>query len=122
MIDEAHSIGIGCSSRATAADVIKLIKHCIGEVAPNTVIATRDGCSSIGEIVASTLRLRLMIFPASVLAQIRGVKNYSSIAETKVGTPSVAEASALAALGPLARLVLPRQIGCFCTCAVAVLP
>ncbi|WP_433985081.1 cobalamin biosynthesis protein [Tunturiibacter empetritectus] len=43
------------------------------------------------------------------------------LAASRVGTANVAEASALASLGPTANLILPRQTGRFCTCAVAVL-
>lgn len=44
---------------------------------------------------------------------------HSSIAERAVGYASIAEASALAAAGPRARLVLPRIRGLGVTCAVA---
>jgi cobalt-precorrin 5A hydrolase len=116
----SYSIGIGCSSRATDADVIHLIQQCVNEIAPDTVLATLDRCSNIGRAVAAALKLRLELFPASVLAEVRGIKTWSSLAESRVGTASVAEASALASLGPNARLSLPRQTGHFCTCAVAV--
>jgi cobalamin biosynthesis protein CbiG len=116
------SIGIGCSSRATASDVIQLIQQCVSEITPGGMLATLDRCSKIGEAVADALKLQLVLFPASVLAQISGIKSQSSLAASKVGTPSVAEAAALASLGPTASLILPRQTGRFCTCAVAALP
>jgi cobalamin biosynthesis protein CbiG len=116
------SIGIGCSSRATASDVIELIRHCVSEIAPDSMIATLDRCSSVAEVVAAALGLRLVLFPASVLSLVPGVESHSSLAASRVGTGSVAEASALACLGSKARLIVPRQMGCFCTCAVAVLP
>ncbi|WP_213807316.1 cobalamin biosynthesis protein [Granulicella sp. dw_53] len=116
------SIGIGCSSRATGEDVIRLVESCVTEVAPDGILATLDRCAGIGEQVAKALGLRLMLFPASTLAQVSGVENPSAKALERVGTSSVAEASALAALGPEARLLIPRRIGSFCTCAVAVLP
>jgi cobalt-precorrin 5A hydrolase len=122
IMNKSCSIGIGCSSRATASDVIQLIQECVSEIAPYSILATLDRCSSIGEDVAATLKLRLMLFPAAVLAPIRGIKSQSPLAASKVGTSSVAEASALASLGPMARLILPRQTGRFCTCAVAILP
>jgi cobalt-precorrin 5A hydrolase len=115
------SIGIGCSSRATALDVVELIQDCVSEIAPGSMVATLDRCSGVAEIVAATLGLRLVIFPASVLSLVRGVESHSLLAASKVGTASVAEASALASLGPKARLIVPRQVGNFCTCAVAVL-
>jgi cobalt-precorrin 5A hydrolase len=115
------SIGIGCSSRATVEDVLQLVKSCAVEIAPDSIVATLDRRSTIGEAVAANLGLRLMLFPAETLAQVPGVKNHSSLATATVGTSSVAEAAALAALGPTARLTITRQTGRFCTCAVAVI-
>jgi cobalt-precorrin 5A hydrolase len=116
------AIGFGCSSRATVEDVISLIERCSVETVPGSIVATLDRCRSIGEAVAASLGLRLMVFPANVLTQIDGITSHSLLASAEVGTPSVAEAAALASLGPTARLTLPRQTGRFCTCAVAVLP
>ena len=116
------SIGIGCSSRAVASDVIELIQRCVSEIAPDSAVATLDRCSSIAEAVAAVLGLRLVLFPANVLSHVRGVQSHSLLAASTVGTANVAEAAALASLGPAARLILPRQTGRFCTCAVAVLP
>lgn len=116
------SIGFGCSSRATVEDVISLIEGCLVEIVPGSIVATLDRCTSMGEAVATSLGLRLMVFPTNVLSQITGVTSHSLLASAKVGTSSVAEAAALASLGPAAQLTLPRQAGRFCTCAVAVLP
>ena len=122
------AIGMGCSSRALSADIVALIRAClaeatrIGEAAPNTILATLDTRSHIGETVAAALGLRLVLFPASALAQATGTVTHSAAALRSVGTPSVAEAAALIALGPAARLSLPRRTGRLCTCAVAVLP
>ena len=116
------SIGFGCSSRASSEDILTLIKSCVEEVAADTVLATLDSRSPMGEAVASLLGLPLMLFSASTLALVAGTTIESSLALRTSGTPSVAEASALAALGPKARLVVPRHTGRLCTCAVAVLP
>jgi cobalt-precorrin 5A hydrolase len=116
------SIGMGCSSRAVSDDVVALILACVGEVVPDTILATLDSRSRVGEAVAGALGLRLMLFPASALAQIAGIATQSQIALRSLGTASVAEAAALIALGPEARLSLPRRTGRLCTCAVAVLP
>jgi cobalt-precorrin 5A hydrolase len=120
-VNQHVAIGIGCSSRATPADIISLIERCAIEIVPDSIIATLDHRSSIAEVVAATLGLKLMLFPGSTLAQISGVKNHSLLAYTMVGTSSVAEAAALASLGPQAQLSLARQTGRFCTCAVAVI-
>jgi len=116
------SIGIGCSSSATSNDVIHLIQSCVDEMLPGSLLATLDRCAGIGEIVATSLGLRLMLFSASSLAQVPGITIHSPMALGKAGTPSVAEASALLSLGPQARLIVPRQTGRLCTCAVAVMP
>jgi cobalt-precorrin 5A hydrolase len=116
------SIGMGCSSGALSADVVALIRTCVGEVLPDTILATLDSRARMGEIIAAALGLRLMLFPASALARVSGIATQSQIALRSSGTPSVAEAAALIALGPEARLSLPRRTGRLCTCAVAVLP
>jgi len=114
------SIGIGCSSRASSEDVIRLIQECVSEIIPGSLLATLDRRAGMGEIVADTLGLRLILFSASTLAQVAGTTVVSPAAAARTGTPSVAEASALAALGPHSRLIVPRQTGHLCTCAVAV--
>lgn len=113
------SIGIGCSSLATRDEVIRLIASSIDSIPSGTVLATLDRRASMGEVVASTLGLRLMLFSAKTLASVRGTTTYSSIALDKIRTANVAEASALAALGPSASLIAPQTKGRFCTCAVA---
>lgn len=115
------AIGFGCSSQATSDDVLALIKSCVTEIVPETTLATLDSRSHMGEAVASVLGLPLMLFSAATLASITGATIQSPFALRRSGTSSVAEASALAALGPHARLTVPRKTGRFCTCAVAVL-
>lgn len=118
---EQLSIGIGCSSRASSDDVIRLIEASIDQIPLGASLATIDRRASIGEIVASILGLRLVLFPASVLAGIAGVTTQSALALSKTRTANVAEAAALASLGPSARLLVPQTRGRFCTCAVAAL-
>jgi cobalamin biosynthesis protein CbiG len=123
IIQHQHlSIGIGCSSHATRDDVLRLIELCVDSIPSGGVIATLDRRASIGEIVASILGLRLVLFPASILASVAGVTTHSPLALSKTRTANVAEASALASLGPSARLIVPQTKGRFCTCAVAALP
>lgn len=119
---EHLSIGFGCSSRACSDDVIRLIEASVDRIHPGTMIATLDRRASIGEIVASILGLRLVLFPASILARVAGITTHSPLALAKTRTANVAEASALASLGPSAHLLVPKRQGRFCTCAVAALP
>ncbi len=115
------SIGIGCSSRATAQDILRLIQSSVAEILPGSVLATLDRRAGVGAAVSASLGLKLMLFSADTLAQVPGTMIHSALASSETGTPSVAEAAALASLGPLARLIVPRQTGHLCTCAVAVL-
>jgi cobalt-precorrin 5A hydrolase len=117
-----QAIGIGCSSRATTEDVLALLQRSLAPIAPGTVLATLDTRTALGQSVADALGLQLLVFSANKLSQTPGVRTHSEVAREHTGTSSVSEASALAALGPLARLTLPRQIGHLCTCALAVLP
>jgi cobalt-precorrin 5A hydrolase len=119
---EHLSIGFGCSSRACSCDIIRLIEASLDPIPPGTTIATLDSRASIGKIVASRLSLRLVLFPASALAGVAGITTHSYLALSKTRTANVAEASALASLGPSARLIVPQTKGRFCTCAVATLP
>jgi cobalt-precorrin 5A hydrolase len=118
---EQLSIGFGCSSRACSDDILRLIEASLEPIPRGTVLATLDRCSSLGKIVAIKLDLRLVLLPADELAGVTGTTTYSALALAKTSTANVAEASALAALGPSARLLQSQTKGRFCTCAVAVL-
>jgi cobalt-precorrin 5A hydrolase len=119
---EHFSIGIGCSSRACSDDIIHLIQTSVDEIPAGSILATLDRRAAMGENVASILGLRLVVFPANILANVGGTTAPSSLALSRTGTANVAEASALASLGPSARLLIAKKKGRFCTCAVAVLP
>ena len=116
------SIGFGATSRATWEDIVSLIQETFAELSPETILATLDRRAEIGERVARSLGLQIVLLPASILSDVRRVTHSSHRAAQTVGTASVAEASALASLGVSARLLVPRRVGHLCTCAVAVLP
>lgn len=136
------AIGLGLSSRATLDDVVRLLESCAAELLPraprvmpapvsgepalvlgdyDVVLATVDRRAEPAQAVAGKLGLPLQLFSAATLTEVEGVTHHSTLAQEKTGTPSVAEAAALAALGPGAQLIQPRRIGNGCTCAVAVL-
>ena len=119
---ERIAIGIGCTTQATSEDMIALIKNCITDFHPGSLLATLDRRADIAGIVADQLGLKLMLFSASQLAQTTGTTIHSPRAMEEVGTGSVAEAAALTALGPAARLLIARRTGNRCTCAIAMLP
>jgi cobalt-precorrin 5A hydrolase len=113
------SIGIGCCSNASLDDILQLIERHVGVIRAGTVLATIDRRARIAEAVANALRIPVQLFAADALARVSGVSVTSQIARETAGTPSVAEAAAIAALGGSCRLVLPRRTGRRCTCASA---
>jgi cobalt-precorrin 5A hydrolase len=118
---ERLSIGIGCSPRASSEDIVGLVKASIDRIPLDTILATIDRRASIAEAVASVLGLRLVLFQASTLSDVAGITTHSSLALTRTRTANVAEASALASLGPSAFLIVRQQKSRLCTCAVAAL-
>lgn len=116
------AIGIGASSQAARDEVIALIRESIEIITPGALLATLDRRAEIASQVAAELGLKLVLLPAESLAAVRGVKTISARSTAETGSESVAEAAALASLGPGARLVLERRVGNRCTCAMAVLP
>ncbi len=73
----------------------------------------------MGQGDAGSEERRLLSFPASALAAVDVPTPSGAVAEA-VGTPSVAEAAALLAAGPGARLVVAKHKGSTATAAVAV--
>ena len=66
---------------------------------------------------------RLRFFTAEELAaQSHRIKNPSEIVKAETGSPSVAEAAALAAAGPDAELIVPKTKSKRATCAIARAP
>ena len=114
-----RAIGIGCTTRATLEDLLDLIEQTIGERGADAVIATLDRRATMAHAVARSLGRRVALFSAARLARVSGTTVFSHAAHEATGTGSVAEAAALAAGGPTARLVVSRTSGRGCTCAFA---
>ncbi len=118
--------GIGCRRGATEKEVESAIQAALTEVgqAQGTIglIATSDGKGGEAGIVAAAAarRLRLVLVgPAELEAAGSRTQSSSPLVKALAGVPSVAEAAALAAGGPSAKLILPRiSIGPV-TCALA---
>ncbi len=127
-ISRVRAIGFGANSTATLADVLALVHATTDAVAgavPMTVmVATLRARAPLGREVAAALGCKLVLFAPAELALTAArapLLRHSARAFATVGTPSVAEAAALAALGPCARLVIARTTGRCCTCALAEL-
>ncbi|GAC1542163.1 MAG: hypothetical protein NVS2B17_20400 [Candidatus Velthaea sp.] len=114
-----RAIGIGCTTSATLEDMLALIAAEIGGRGAGALIATLDRRAPMAHAVARSLDRDVRLFSAAALANVTGTSVTSNVASDAVGTPSVAEAAALAAAGPCARLVISRRTGRDCTCALA---
>jgi len=120
--------GIGCRRGATAQEIDAAIDAALAQASYGadglSVIATSDGKGSeAGIIEAATGRgVRLVLVKPAAL-EAAGPRTQSSSPRVKelFGVPSVAEAAALAACGPEARLVVPRLVVGPATCAIAAL-
>jgi len=116
-----RAIGIGAASAATVEDVLALVQATVGFNMAGACLATLDRRADLARAVADALDLELRLFPAERLAAVTGTLTLSTRSADAVGSPSVAEAAALAALGPAAWLAVPRRTGMLCTCALAEL-
>jgi cobalt-precorrin 5A hydrolase / precorrin-3B C17-methyltransferase len=117
-------LGVGSSSGADPVALYRLALTTLAEagLSADAVgwVATVDRKAEEPAIVelAAALGVPLRTFPAGVLAGV-DVPNPSTVVEAAVGTPSVAEAAALAAAGAVAHLVVEKQRSGEATVAVA---
>ncbi|WP_222942299.1 cobalamin biosynthesis protein [Actinoplanes teichomyceticus] len=107
--------GVGARPGTAAAELAAAVTAALAEagVAPAavTVLATLDRRAAepgLRSYARHTGR-RLVAFPAARLAG-QPVPGRSAVVAAATGTPSVAEAAALLAAGPAARLILPKRI------------
>lgn len=120
--------GIGCRQGASAAEITAVIASALAQagLASNALhmIATAAGKGDEHGIVsaAAAMGLRLMLVPQQelVAAGARAQTRSERVIALK-GVPSVAEAAALAACGPSARLLAPRVVLGPATCALAMI-
>lgn len=117
-------VGVGCSRGAGAEEIISLIERSLKEAAlakgSVACLASVEAKSDEAGLLAAAERLEvpLRFYPAEELATIE-VPNPSTVVRTAVGTPSVAEASALAGG---AELVVEKRKSAMATVAVGRLP
>ncbi|WP_305784281.1 cobalamin biosynthesis protein [Symbioplanes lichenis] len=98
------ALGIGARSSVSPAQLDQAAAAALA-VAPATVIATLDRRGPVVRELADRLGLPLVTFSA---AELSDVPTPGTVRLT--GAPSVAEAAALLAAGPGARLLLPKTI------------
>ncbi|GHB29501.1 precorrin-3B C(17)-methyltransferase [Streptomyces viridiviolaceus] len=117
-------VGVGASRNAPADEVLGLVEGALRDagLSPASLaeIATVDAKAGEPGIVAAAERLGvpLVTYPAEELARV-DVPNPSDAPLAAVGTPSVAEASALVRGG---ELLVPKRKSAMATCAVVRRP
>ncbi|WP_428376845.1 cobalamin biosynthesis protein [Lichenicoccus sp.] len=115
--------GLGCRRQIPAAAVVALVRACAAEAGrmPDLLAVPDFKRDEPGlHQAARLLGLELRRVPSEALReqQPRCVTRSERV-EAAVGLHSVAEACALAALGPQAHLLLPRRSAAGVTCAFA---
>ncbi|HET6773882.1 MAG TPA: precorrin-6y C5,15-methyltransferase (decarboxylating) subunit CbiE, partial [Acidimicrobiales bacterium] len=123
------AVGVGCSTAAPADDVAAVVAEVLaaaGQMPPAGLpgeaalrVATVDRRLDHPAVTAALPAARRLGFPAGLLAEV-DVPTPSEVVDAAVGTPSVAEAAALLAAGPGARLVVDKRRRPTATAAVAV--
>jgi cobalt-precorrin 5A hydrolase len=117
--------GIGCRKGASAAAISAVIADALARAGLDTLDLVAAPESKGGEhgvaAAAAVLGVPLvLVAKADLEAAGARTQTRSERVLAMVGVPSVAEAAALAAGGPAARLILPRITVGVATCALAV--
>jgi len=115
--------GLGFRTTCTAEDLVALIER-VGEAAGAQIsaLAVPDFKAGASALAGAATRLALEVRPVTrdaLIAVQPLCPSPSAAALAAVGVASVAEACALAAAGPGARLLAPKTAGGAATCALA---
>ena len=119
------SLGLGCARNCPPEEMAELVRDTLAnagrsvhEVAAIHSIDLKADEAAIQSLAAS-LKLRPSFYPAEVLEAQKGrLANPSDVVFAEVGCHGVSEASALAAAGPDAKLLIEKQKTANATCAV----
>lgn len=98
--------GFGFSTRATVASLRDALDRARGDAAPAALATAADKVAALAPL-ATAMDVPVIALPAAALAA-QATATTSPRARALRGTGSVAEAAALAALAPGARLIGPR--------------
>ncbi len=118
--------GVGCRRGAPASDIEAAIRAALARANVSAdaldAVATIAGKSAEAGIRAAATKLGVAFVPVSD-AEIKAAGDRAETRSARVlaliGVPAVAEAAALAAAGPAARLISPRLVIGAATCALA---
>lgn len=120
------AIGIGCDRAATTAEMWRLVEHCLAEASVDrrqvTCLATVDFKIDEPGLIGLAQRMDLPLRGFSVAtleAETPRLANPSDAVYRAIGCHGVAEAAALAAIGPSGRLLLAKRRATHVTCALA---
>ena len=121
------AIGIGCERGADADEISALVEECLADaglaraavalVASIDLKADEDGILAVAEALGVPARF---FAAADLRAQEDRVTQKSDYVQATVGTPSVAEAAALACVGSAGRLIVAKRKSARATCAIAL--
>lgn len=118
--------GVGCKRGAPAPDIEAAIRAALERagIAADTLdciatIAAKEGEAGIATAAAKFGVTVVLVPDAALQAAGRHTETRSERVLALTGVPSVAEAAALAAAGPSARLISPRLVMGAATCALA---
>ena len=115
--------GIGCRTGCGPEAIVELVDRAgrLAGVRPSSLAAPTFKAAEPGlREAARRLDLRLMLVEADALRSVQDhTVTRSAAALRATGLASVAEAAAIAAAGPGARLILARIAGAGVTCALA---
>jgi cobalt-precorrin 5A hydrolase len=117
--------GIGCRKGASAAAISAVIADALARAGLDTLdlVAAPESKGSEHGVAAAVSALGVplvLVAKADLEAAGARTQTRSERVLALIGVPSVAEAAALAAGGPAARLILPRITVGVATCALAV--
>jgi cobalt-precorrin 5A hydrolase len=127
-VDEAMIVaGIGCRKGASAAEISAAIADALARAGLGTqaldLVAAPESKGGEQGVAAAAAALGvplMLVAKADLEAAGARTQTRSERVLALIGVPSVAEAAALAAGGPAARLILPRITVGVATCALAV--
>jgi cobalt-precorrin 5A hydrolase len=114
-------VGAGCSRGCPADELAALVEAALAGVAGDVVgVATIDRRAAEPCVVAlaGARGVPVLTHTAAELAAVP-VPTPSAVVAGHVGTPSVAEAAALLAAGPGARIAVAKRRSANATCAIA---
>jgi len=123
------ALGVGCERNADSDELIELALSTLTEagLAPEAVACVVSVALKAAEPAIHGLAERLAVaarfFPREALAaETPRLETPSAVVEAEIGIPGVAEAAALAAVGPAGRLVVAKRKSRRCTVAIALAP